>query len=224
MSIKEQYSISPISHLEAMEMVVRNHYLHRKSPCEKAFGLFNNNEKSIGLFKDARICGCVVYGTPSSAPLRKGICGESESKNVLELTRLWIEDGTPKNVESYLIGNTLRQLHKEIIVSYAEIEQGHVGMVYQATNWIYTGLSAKRTDWKVEGLDKHSQTLADKYTAKEIRDTYGERFSLQPRGRKHRYIFFNANKKRKKILLKKLKYKIQPYPKAEAMAEQWGSN
>ena len=30
---------------------------------------------------------------------------------------------------------------------------------------------------------------------------------------KHRYIYFNCNQKRKKELLKKLKYKIQPYPK-----------
>ena len=220
MSIKEDYYIAPLSYSEAMEMVIKNHYLHRKAPCEKAFGLFSKKVKSPGLFSDDRLCGCVIYGTPSSAPLRKGICGESESKNVLELTRLWIEDGTPPNVESYLIGNTLRNLHKEIIVSYAEAKEGHLGVVYQATNWLYTGLSAKRTDWTVQGLDKHCQTLADKYTAKEIREIYGERFSLKQRGRKHRYIFLNATKAKKKILLSKLKYKILPYPKAQAVSEQ----
>lgn len=30
---------------------------------------------------------------------------------------------------------------------------------------------------------------------------------------KHRYVYFNCNKKRKKELLKKLKYPILPYPK-----------
>ena len=45
----------------------------------------------------------------------------------------------------------------------------HIGTVYQATNWIYTGLSAKRTDWVIEGIDKHGQTIADKYTSKELR-------------------------------------------------------
>jgi hypothetical protein len=206
MSLKERYSIKPISYELAMETVVKNHYLHRKCPCSQAFGLFENSNE--------RLVGVVVYGTPSSSPLRKGICGVEESFNVAELTRLWIEDEVPKNAESYLIGNTLKLVNKEIIVSYAEIQQGHLGIVYQATNWLYTGLSAKRTNWTIEGIDKHCQTIADKYTAKELREKYGDKFKLVDRPRKHRYVYFNANKRRKRELLKKLKYKIEPYPKS----------
>ena len=67
-------------------------------------------------------------------------------KNVLELTRLWIEDGTPKNTESFFISQCLKRACREIIVSFAQIDAGHVGTVYQATNWYYTGLSAKFKD------------------------------------------------------------------------------
>jgi len=112
-----------------------------------------------------------------------------------------------------LIGNTIPLVDKEIIVSYAEIQQGHLGVVYQATNWIYTGLSAKRTNWTIEGIDKHCQTIADKYTSVEIREKYGSKFSLVDRPRKHRYVYFNCSKTRKRQLLKKLKYKIEAYPK-----------
>ena len=196
-----------------MNLVVKNHYLHRKCPCSQAFGLFEKCDNGTDLFSNERIVGCVIYGTPSSAPLRKGICGIEESFNVLELTRLWIEDDTPKNTESFLIGNTIKLVNKEIIVSYAEIEQGHLGIVYQATNWIYTGLSAKRTNWVIEGVDKHCQTIADKYTSKELTELYGDKFKRVPRPRKHRYVFFNANKYRKKELLNKLKYNIENYPK-----------
>jgi len=202
-SLKERYSIKPINYKLAMEIVVNNHYLHRKCPCSFAWGLFEGNN----------IIGCIIYGTPSSAPLRKGICGEDEKDNVIELTRLWVQDGTPKNTESYLIGNTLKLVDKEIIVSYAEIEQGHLGIVYQATNWLYTGLSAKRTNWTIEGIDKHCQTIADKYTSAEIREKYGDAFKLVDRPRKHRYVYLNADKRRKRELLTKLKYEIQPYPK-----------
>lgn len=188
-----------------MQLVVDNHYLHRKCPCTFAFGLFIDEE----------IKGVVCYGTPSSAPLRSGICGKEEASNVIELTRLWICDSVGKNAESYLIGNTIPLVNKEIIVSYAEIQQGHVGTVYQATNWIYTGLSAKRTNWAIEGIDKHCQTIADKYTAKEIREIYGDRFSLIDRPRKHRYVYFNCSRTRKKQLLKKLRYGIEPYPKRQ---------
>ena len=99
------------------------------------------------------------------------------------------------------------------MVSYAEIDQGHTGVVYQATNWLYTGLSAKRTNWTIEGVDAHCQTLADKYTATEIRAKFGDRFKLQPRPRKHRYVFINAKGKRRKELIAALRYPIKPYPK-----------
>jgi hypothetical protein len=117
-----------------------------------------------------------------------------------------------------LIGNTLRKLDKEIIVSFADTEQNHLGIVYQATNWLYTGLSAKRTDWTVEGIEKHGHTWADKYSAVEMRELFGDSFSLKQRSRKHRYIFINANKGRKKYLLNLLRYKIEPYPKASISA------
>lgn len=204
-SPKQLYYIKQIDYKTAMDLVIKNHYLHRKAPCSFAFGLFSKITNNI--------IGVIVYGTPSSAPLRRGVCGEDEKDNVIELTRLWIEDGTPKNTESFLIGNTLSKVNKEIIVSYAEIQQGHLGIVYQATNWIYTGLSAKRTNWTIEGVDKHCQTIADKYTAKEIREKYGDKFSLVDRPRKHRYVYFNCKQKRKKELINKLKYKIEPYPK-----------
>lgn len=198
-----EYGIKPISYRMAMRVVVEKHYLHRRAPCSVAFGLFDGES----------LKGVICYGTPSSAPLRAGICGVEEADNVIELTRLWVCDSIGKNAESYLIGNTIPFLNKEIVVSFSEIEQGHVGVVYQATNFIYTGLSAKRTNWTIEGVRLHGQTIGDKYTIDEIKEKYGGRFSLKDRPRKHRYIYFNANKRRRKILLAKLKYPILPYPK-----------
>jgi hypothetical protein len=200
----ENYHIRQIDYATAMDVVVREHYLHRKAPCSVAFGLFLGDE----------LKGVVCYGTPSSAPLRSGIAGPQHAKNVAELTRLWVCDSVPRNGESFLIGRTVGRAGKEIIVSFAEIEQGHVGTVYQATNWIYTGLSAKRTNWTIDGMDKHCQTLADKYTSEQIRAEYGDRFSLKPRPRKHRYVFINAKGRRRAELVKALRYLPAPYPKA----------
>lgn len=205
----ERYRIEPITYRQAMDVVVKNHYLHRKAPCSIAFGLFLGES----------IKGVVCYGTPSSAPLRAGIAGKENACNVIELTRLWVCDSVPKNGESYLIGNTLKRCGKEIVVSFAEIQQGHFGTVYQATNWLYTGLSAKRTNWTVKGIGLHCQTLADKYTAKEIRERYGEDFSLTERPRKHRYVYINAKGTRRRELISSLKYEIRAYPKQEA----WGA-
>ena len=199
----ENYTIRPIDHATALDVIVREHYLHRKAPCSVAFGLFCGDE----------LKGVICYGTPSSAPLRSGIAGPQHARNVVELTRLWVCDSVPRNGESYLIGRTVRNAGKEIVVSFAEIAQGHVGIVYQATNWLYTGLSAKRTNWTIDGVAKHCQTLADRYTAQEIRAEFGERFSLQDRPRKHRYIFINAKGRRRDELIASLRYRPQPYPK-----------
>jgi hypothetical protein len=188
----------------AQSLVVRHHYLHRKAPCSVAFGLLD---------PDANIRGVVIYGTPSSAPLRSGIAGPEYADKVCELTRLWIDDAVPRNGESYLIGNTVRKAGKPIVVSFAEIEQGHVGIVYQATNWLYTGLSAKRTNWTIDGDARHCQTLADQMTADEIRAKYGERFSLQPRSRKHRYLFVHGSHRQRREIMAALRYPILPYPK-----------
>ena len=203
--IKSQYSIKRISYAEAMEIVVKNHYLKRKAPCSNAFGLFH----------DSKILGVVVYGTPSSAPLRKGIAGQEHAQDVAELTRLWCCDTAPRNSESFLVGNTIKMAGKPIIVSYADASVGHIGYVYQATNWIYTGLSAKRTNWTVDGIDLHCQTIADKYSADELRERYGDRFFLKDRPRKHRYLYINARGKLRKKIISSIRYPILPYPKAD---------
>lgn len=205
--IKDLYYIKEIDKKIAQEIHIKEHYLHRKAPCSYAYGLF---EKETD-----KIVGVVLYGVPASRSLQKGICGEDYANQVGELTRLWVEDGTPKNVESFLIGNTIKLQGFKILVSFAECRQGHVGYVYQATNWLYTGLSAKRTDVVIDGkICGHPRHITDKYGGqKQAREILGDRFQLVPRPRKHRYIYFNCNKKEKKILMSKLRYKILPYPK-----------
>ena len=209
-----QDGIHPIDYDTAMFYVTRFHYLRRACPCSNAFGLF----------RDGRIVGVVVYGTPSSAPLRSGICGPQHADDVVELCRLWIEDGQPKNSASHLIGGTIKWCGKPIVVSFADTSQGHLGIVYQAANWIYTGLSAKRTNWTIEGQNKHCQTIADKWTAAQLRETYGAAFSLKDRPRKHRYVYFNCDKRTRRVLLARLRYPVLPYPKKSGEGGKIGKN
>jgi len=103
----KQLTIKAIPHKVAQNIIVERHYLHRKAPCSYSWGLYDNDE----------IVGVIMYGTPSSAPLRRGIAGDDEKNNVIELTRLWIDDKIGKNAESYLIGNTVKKVNKEIVVS-----------------------------------------------------------------------------------------------------------
>ena len=201
----DNYFVEEIPPKVAQEIVIANHYLHRRAPCSKAYGMFD----SIG-----QIVGVVIYGVPASSTLLRGICGDEEAKNVYELSRLWISDEVPKNAESWLISRSIKNLDREIVVSFADSSQNHYGYVYQAANFFYTGLSAKFKDPKVKGLEnQHHATYAHGLTNQEIKDKFGDRLYWVDRPRKHRYIYFNAGKIRKKALLKKLRYKILPYPK-----------
>lgn len=204
---KGRYTIIPIDYQTAMRIVVEKHYLHRKPPCKRAFGFLD--------IKTGDIKGVITYGIPPSSTLLKGICGEEEYQNIYELNRLYMDDDMPRNSESYLIANTIKLLDREIVVSFADTSQSHVGYVYQATNFVYTGLSKKFKDPKVKGLEhQHHATYAHGMNKKQLEERYGkENVYYVDRPRKHRYIYFNCRGKRRKELLGKLRYGVLPYPK-----------
>lgn len=205
---KKDFYIKEIEKNIANEIVVNNHYLHRRPQNKYSFGLFCKNTN--------KLVGVCIYGTPPNRSLQIGICGKDFANEVIELNRLWIDDCIGKNAESFLIGNTIKMIKEKIIVSYAEKGVGHTGYVYQATNFIYTGLSAKRTDLKIKGVETkgHSRHISDKYGGqKKAREILGDKCELVERPRKHRYIYFNCDRKTKKNLMQQLKYKIESYPK-----------
>ena len=202
--------VLPIKSKESYPWLLQKHYAKRVPSISYAFGLYD----------DGVLVGVCTYGTPSAATLRDGIAGPENSKYVLELNRLCI-DSDNKNAASILVGRSLQMLPKpSIVVSYADTEQEHVGYVYQACNFICTGLSAKRTDWKIKGLEHlHGQTIADisrgcKGSRSDfMREKFGDDFYLEDRARKHRYIFVTG---KNKALKQSIRYNQEPYPKGES--------
>jgi hypothetical protein len=99
---------------------------------------------------------------------------------------------------------------------------GHVGYIYQATNFLYTGLSAKRTDWRLKGQEHlHGATISDESRGQEnraewMRAKYGDDFYLEERSRKHRYVFFVGTSAQRKGMMSELRYKVAPFPKGES--------
>lgn len=203
--------VLPIPAEQAHPFLLHRHYAKRLCPISFAFGAYRGTD----------LIGVVTYGTPASAPLRTGIAGPEWAPNVLELNRLCCE--TTRNVASQLVGASLRMLPKPaLVVSFADIGQGHVGYIYQACNFTYTGLSALRTDWKVRGLEHlHGATIADKSRGKVnrgqwMRNTYGDDFYLSPRDRKHRYVYFVGTRKQASAMRSALRYPTAPYPKGDS--------
>ena len=158
---------------------------------------------------DGELIGVVTYGVPASNNLCIGIAGKQNQFNVLELNRLVIKPGyNGKNYASYLVAHSLKDLpNHTYVVSYADTAWSHVGYIYQATNFLYTGLSAKRTD-NYQPSGKH---------ARHRECNEGELGEMrQTRSQKHRYIYLVGDKRTKKRMLKELKYKVIPeYPKGD---------
>ena len=200
-------TIGEITRNDCEPFIIGIHYAHRWPSISYSFGLFDDDE----------LIGVVTYGTPPSAPLKRGIAGDDYKLDVLELNRLCLKYNR-KNEASKLIAASVKLLPKgKIIISYADISQGHNGCVYRASNFSYHGLSAKRTDWKVKGKEHlHGQTIADEFRgiknrAQAMRDKYGDDFYLEPRPRKHRYIFVTGSKSQKKKIRSNIKYKQQVF-------------
>lgn len=208
MAIKEKYLVRSIENYLCKEWCLKKHYAKRLPPIEYAFGLFDN----LGITQ-----GIVTYGTPVSNTLRNLWNG---TYKLMELNRLVINEGLEKNVLSFLVSQSLKMLpNPMVIVSYADTSKNHHGYIYQATNWIYTGLSAEFKDYYIRGMEHlHNGTIMDMSRGQEnrvewLRQKFGNDLIMIERPRKHRYFIFIGNKKDCKKMKQMLPYKIEPYPK-----------
>ena len=199
------FSVYQIKSQDTYEWFLKKHYAKRIPPITFAFGLYEGKT----------LVGVISYGSPPSHTLCVGVCGEKNSEKVLELNRLCLEDNK-NNQASFFIAKTLKLLPKpKIVVSYADTSMNHIGYVYQATNFIYTGLSDKRTEWREKNSNKHSKTISQQVSLS-CRQANLDKYEVVNRPRKHRYIYFCGSKTQRKSLIKDLKYSILPYPKGES--------
>lgn len=186
-----------ITYNDAKPFLMEIHYA-RRMPCVCY---------AYGLFLKGILGGVVTYGIPPSNSLCIGIAGKKNQYNVLELNRLVIlPEYSGNNNASYLIAHSLKMLpNRTFVVSYADTAWSHVGYVYQATNWLYTGLSAKRNDtYQPNGLHPRAYNKNERSDLK------------QTRSQKHRYVYLVGNKREKKEMRKELLYKVySEYPKGD---------
>lgn len=182
-----------IKNEECNQWLLLKHYAKRLPSISFAYGLYEDNV----------LTGIVTYGMPASPFLCIGVCGKQNKQYVIELNRLCVDSKT-KNATSFLVSHSLQMLPKpSIVVSYADTAQNHVGYIYQACNFLFTGTTKERTDMAGE-KGHHS------------RHNKGDKTNRINRSSKHRYVFFVGSKNDKKNLLKQLQYLVLPYPKGES--------
>ena len=189
----------------AREVLVREHYTHTMS---------GGTILAFGVFDAQRLRGVATLGVGpfNAASLVRGV----ERRDCLTLTRLWLADELPRNSESHVLGTLLRAPLTRatsviFLISYADPSRGHLGTIYQASNWLYTGLSQAADFYDIgDGIARHSRSIGFAYGTRSV--SYlrreGVPVKLVAQSPKHRYVYFLDRAWRDRLRVPEL-----PYPK-----------
>ena len=202
--ILKQLTIVPVHFTVARAVLVAHHYLHSiAAGTQLCFGVFVRNS----------LMGAITLG--AGPFLAYQLVDQAGQNDCLTLTRFWLDDRLPRNSESKALGILLKALKTntrlKFLVSYADPTLGHVGTIYEATNWVYTGLSQATPVYSLgDGKLHHSRSLAHAFGThsvpylKELMVPIG--VVIQPG--KHRYLYFLDPSWRSRLLAP-----VLPYPK-----------
>lgn len=127
------------------------------------------NVTGYSVFNDAKEwCGVIIFGSGATNNIAEpyGL----KSGQVVELVRIALNGKQESTGKALSVA--LKMIKKDmplvqVVVSYADSEQGHTGIIYQATNWIYTNASTD-TNLIVNGLRYHRRSLGSKYGTSSI--------------------------------------------------------
>ncbi|HZA21661.1 MAG TPA: DNA methyltransferase [Dehalococcoidia bacterium] len=204
--VLQSLEVRPIPILAARRLIEREHYLH---------SLPGGTRLAFGVFMGSRLMGALALGV---GPLNAySLVQGATPEDCLTLTRLWLSDELPRNSESRFIGIVLRSLKShtgvKFLVSYADPAQGHIGIIYQATAWLYTGLSEAMPMYDIgDGKARHSRSLSHAFGTHSVQHfaRHGIAVKLTPQSAKHRYVYFLDPTWQQRLMVPGL-----PYPKKE---------
>lgn len=147
------YTVKPCTRSDITEFMNTWHYSHSIA------GL--TNSYCFGMYYKDELIGAMIYGRMAmkgqsvkywddnvlNAYKRGSISYQDADSTVLELRRLACIDDTCRNAESYFIGQTIKWLKRNapmvrIIISYADEQFGHHGIIYKAANFKHVGMTA----------------------------------------------------------------------------------
>ncbi len=198
--------VQPIPFVAAKKILVKHHYLH---------SLPGGTKLAFGAFVKGKLLGAITFGVgPYNA---FALVDGAYPQDCLTLTRLWLSEILPSNSESRVIAVSLRYLKRytsiKFVITYADPTQGHVGTIYQAIGWLYTGLSEATPKFDIgDGVARHSRSLAHTFGSHSLKylSERGLKVKVLPQIPKYRYIYFLDQNYRNR-----LKTPALPYPKKE---------
>lgn len=141
---------------EAAKYAVQHWHYSRSLPCSKT--------ARLGIWEDSKFIGAIVFAWGAN----RHLAGEYKLKmtECAELCRIALDKHiTPV---SKILSIAVKILRREmpgirLLVSYADLNQGHSGKIYQASNWLFVGETGYEAGVTLNGKLRHRRTINSKY-------------------------------------------------------------
>lgn len=136
------------------------HYAKSVPNVSLAYSVFNKNNE---------FCGTICYGLGANQYIAKEF-GLMQGQ-VIELLRVALNG--KQELTSKALSISLKLIRKDcplvkLIVSYADNNEGHYGIIYQSTNWHYIGEYAKQRGIMLNGKLTHKRSISSKYNTSSL--------------------------------------------------------
>jgi hypothetical protein len=161
----------------------------------------------VGAWENGKFIGVVMFGRGANKSI--GAPFDLDQTECCELVRIALT--THKTPVSRIMMIAIKFLkisndNMKMIVSFADSSQNHYGGIYQATNWIYNGMTSPADEYIYKGKIWHGRAF---------RKSYGSHLNYIDKGlkivsgsSKHRYLMPLDKEVRSKVQLLS-----KPYPK-----------
>jgi len=155
------YEVRPVQLPEVRAYIEALHYSKSVNGLKisQCYGLYT---------ADGSLIGAAIFGQLSTTAWKRYADDEA---SVVELRRMVVADNCPRNTNTWFMSRALKHLKRahnyKICVSYADPAHGHIGIVYQAANWVYAGTTAVDVVLETpEGKRYHSRAMRTKYNGR----------------------------------------------------------
>jgi hypothetical protein len=203
--------VERISMADAKSFVVQYEWLGNVGSAKYCYGL------SFG----SQLAAVVCYTSPSAPGAFKRLLGEGLRQDVLQLCRGASASWAPNWASSRLISASLRDLRTtrstRAVIAFADPRAGEVGVVYQACNALYLGLTDSRGpgEYIILGKRYHARAVPKHFHSAK----HAQLVEIDPnytriqRTKKHRYLFLLARGRVRLELYNRVAHLIRPYPR-----------
>jgi len=201
------FIVEPVERRIISKFIEKHHYSHSTNGVQhiQCFAMFR--EGKFGF--DKEMIGAAMYCYPSMPATAKKY-NPINPDRCWELRRFVCIDDTPKNAESYFISKchkwTRQNTNIEVIVSFADLEEGHSGVIYKASNFHYLGQTSGGSKLMVDGVLRHNRSLnqSKRTFGRTLKRRYlaGDKDVYQVKTKPKNIYVYYLNKKIKKKLMK----------------------